>query len=283
MKSTAENKSSYDKLYLIHSDMYNRILPLLNEVDKQEINDINEKNRPFEENDETFGEKNEEQKNDDAEEINDDVIMHPHPKNEEANIDNPTIPVEEPKIDKPKISVKMVKNANGDWSIEKTPRKKMKKFACEICVNKKFTTKRSLKRHSETFHGEKHSIKETQVTPEVIRPYTSSSETGGKASFIDEPKSKNLKRKFQYNPGEFHLVRNNQAFSRDEPVIKQPRGINSKVPKRTKIKRKFDDNSGDLERRIDDDDDVIMERYPDEPVVKLPNSMKKRKFNLDEF
>ena len=70
MKSTAENKSSYDKLYLIHSDMYNRILPLLNEVDKQEINDINEKNRPFEENDETFEEKNEEQKNDYAEEIN---------------------------------------------------------------------------------------------------------------------------------------------------------------------------------------------------------------------
>ena len=60
MKNTSENKSSYDKLYLIHSDVYDRILPHLNEVDKQELNDMNEKNRPFEENDETFEEKNEE-------------------------------------------------------------------------------------------------------------------------------------------------------------------------------------------------------------------------------
>ena len=48
MKNTSENKSSYDKLYLIHSDMYDRILPYLNEVDKQELDDMNEKNQPFE-------------------------------------------------------------------------------------------------------------------------------------------------------------------------------------------------------------------------------------------
>ena len=269
MKNTSENKFSYDKLYLIHSDMYDRILPHLIEVNKQELNDMNKKNRPFEENDETSEEKNEdtEEKN----EINDgdDVITQPHPKIAEANINK----VEEPKIDKPKISVKMVKNVNGDWSIEKTPRKKMKKFACEIFVNKKFITKQSLKRHNKNFHGEIHSIKETQVTPEVIHPNTSSSETGGKPSFIEEPKSKNLKRKFKYNPGEFHLGRDDQAFSRDEPVIKQPKGVNSKVPKRTKIKRKFDDRSSDLERRVDDDDDVIMESAP---VVKLPISTKKK-------
>ena len=74
------------------------------------------KNRPFEENDQTFEEKNEEQKNDNAEEVNDDaevvdddVIMDPLPENEEVNIGSPATPVEEPKIDKPKISVKMVK------------------------------------------------------------------------------------------------------------------------------------------------------------------------------
>ena len=54
---TAENKSSFDKLYLIQPEMYHRILPYLNEVEKQELNDVNEKNRPFEENDETFEEK----------------------------------------------------------------------------------------------------------------------------------------------------------------------------------------------------------------------------------
>ena len=67
---TAENKSSFDKLYLIQPEIYVRVLPYLNEVEKQEVNDVNKKNRPFEENDkndETFEEKNEEQKNDYAE------------------------------------------------------------------------------------------------------------------------------------------------------------------------------------------------------------------------
>ena len=67
---TAENKSSFDKLYLIQPEIYDRVLPYLNEVEKQEVNDVNKKNRPFEENDkndETFEEKNEEQKNDYAE------------------------------------------------------------------------------------------------------------------------------------------------------------------------------------------------------------------------
>ena len=143
MKNIGENKSSYHKLYLIDSDMFNRVLPQLNEVDKQELNDLNEKNRSFEDNqnDETFEQKNEdtEQKNEDTEQINDaldddDAMMHPAPKDEE------------PKIDKPTISV-----------VEKTPGKKMKRFACEICVNKKFTTKKSLKRHHKTFHDKKHS------------------------------------------------------------------------------------------------------------------------------
>ena len=71
---TAENKSSFDKLFLIQPEMYD-----------------------------------------------------PHPKNEEVNIGSPDIPVEEPKVDKPKISVKMVKKSNGDWSI-----KKVKNFSCEI-------------------------------------------------------------------------------------------------------------------------------------------------------
>ena len=70
MKNTSENKSSYDKLYLIHSDMYDRILPHLIEVNKQELNGLNENNRSFEENqnDETF-----EQKNEDVEEMNEGI------------------------------------------------------------------------------------------------------------------------------------------------------------------------------------------------------------------
>ena len=159
MKNIVENKSSYHKLYLIDSDMFNRVLPHLNEVDKQELNDLNEKKRSFEDNqnDETF-----EQKNEDTEQIND--ALDPAPKDEE------------PTIDKPPISV-----------VEKTPGKKMKKFACEICVDKKFTAKQSLKRHHKTFHDKKHSIKETEVHPEVRYPNTSLPATETKASFIEEP------------------------------------------------------------------------------------------------
>ena len=67
MKKMAENKSSFHKLYLIESEMFNRILPHLNEVDKQELNDLNERNRLFEDsqNDETS-----EQKNEESEQIN---------------------------------------------------------------------------------------------------------------------------------------------------------------------------------------------------------------------
>ena len=109
MKNIGENKSSYHKLYLIDSDMFNRVLPQLNEVDKQELNDLNEKKRSFEDNqnDETFEQKNEdtEQKNEDTEQINDaldddDAMMHPAPKGEEAKIYKPTILVVEKPMQK---------------------------------------------------------------------------------------------------------------------------------------------------------------------------------------
>ena len=239
---TPANKSSYDRLYLIQPEIYNRIVPELNEIEKQELNDLNEKNSHLQEDDETLEEKNGEQKNDDAEgindnaeeindnseeindntekinddveEINDNVIMDPPPENKEE----------------PKISVKMTKKSNGKWSI--------KNFSCKICVNKTFTTNRSLQRHNNSFHVKKHSIKETQVIPEVIYPETTIPETA---------KSKNLKRKHQYNTGEFHLERDNQQFSRNEPLIKRPKGVDSTVPKRGKIKRKLNDDTNDSE------------------------------------
>ena len=291
------NKSAFDKLYLIQPEMYNRIVPRLNEVEKQELNDINEKNAPSEENrnDETF-----EQKNDDVEEMDNNVEQVKNapdltPKVEEPIIDNPTIPVVEK-------------------TPEKTFEKGVKKFPCEICVDKKFTTIQSLKRHTKTFHRKKHSIKETQVNPEVnsevvkrrkkvkfypevnpevnpevVKPFI----TGGKAPYIESdidfrrrynlPKKKTLKRKFQHNPGEFHFVRDNLAFSKDEPVIKLPKRdtVNwSKIPTRAKVKRKFSAKSQmpyasenkSSKRKFDDviDDFERDERLADEPVEKLP-------------
>ena len=57
---TAADKSSYNKLYLIQPEVYNKIKPRLNEVENQELNDLNEEGH------ETFKtfkeEKDEEQK-----------------------------------------------------------------------------------------------------------------------------------------------------------------------------------------------------------------------------
>lgn len=170
--------------------------------------------------------------NDDAEEVNDDVVMEPPTENE-----NPAIPVEERKILKP---IKMVKNPDGKWLIKKMSEKKVKNFSCQICANKKFTTKRSLERHNTTFHVKKQPIKGAELIPEVVYPKTASPET------VKAEERKNLKRKHQYDPGEFHLERDNKQFSRYEPLVKRPKGVDSKVPKRLKAKRKLTDDSNNI-------------------------------------
>ena len=239
---TAADKSQYKRLYLIQPEIYNRVLPKLNEVEKQELKDLNEKNSNFQEDEETLEEKNDngegvnegtEGVNDNVEEVTDDVIMDHPPENKE-----------EPKTDKPKISVKMVKDSNGKWSVKKTPLKKVKNFSCKICKNKSYTTRRSLKRHNNSFHVEKHSIKEAEIIPEVIYPKTASPET------VKSEERKNLKRKHQYHPGEFHLEKDNQQFSRDEPVVKRLKGVDIKVPKREKVKRKYQDDTNDFNKKF---------------------------------
>ena len=137
-----------------------------------------------------------------------------------------------------------MKNSNGKWSVKKTPLKKVKNFSCKICVNKSYTTRRSLERHNNSFHVKKHSIKEAEVIPEVIYPKTASPET------VKSEERKNLKRKHQYHPGEFHLEKDNQEFSRDEPVVKRLKGVDSKVPKREKVKRKYQNDTNDFNKKF---------------------------------
>ena len=253
---TAADKSQYEKLYLIQPEIYNRVVPKLNEVEKQELKDLNEKNSNsnFQEDEETLEEKNGnnegvnvtegnfqedeetlEEKNDNNEGINvtEDVIMDQPPEN-----------IEEPKTDKPKISVKLVKNSNGKWSVKKTPLKKVKNFSCKICVNKSYTTRRSLERHNNSFHVKKHSIKGAEVIPEVIYPKTASPET------VKSEERKTLKRKHQYHPGEFRLEKDNQEFSKDEPEVKRLKGVDSKVPKREKVKRKYQNDTNDVNKKF---------------------------------
>ena len=248
---TAADKSSYDRLYCIQEEVYNRIMPKLNDVEKEELKDLNEKNGNFQEDEEAPEEKNDDSEemnddgegindyaegiNDDAEEINDDV---------EEIMDRPPENKEEPKTDK----VRLVKKSNGKWSIKKKPLKKVKNFPCKICANKSYTTKRSLQRHNNSFHVKKHSIKETEVIPEVIYPPLPPSPSPPPPPVKSEER-KSLKRKHQYYPGEFHLEKDNQQFSRDEPVAKRPKGVESEVPKRNKVKRKYQNDTNDSKKK----------------------------------
>ena len=248
MRKTAADKSSYDRLYCIQEEVYNRIMPKLNDVEKEELKDVNEKNGNFQEDEEAPEEKNDDSEemnddgegindyaegiNDDAEEINDDV---------EEIMDRPPENKEEPKTDK----VRLVKKSNGKWSIKKKPLKKVKNFPCKICANKSYTTKRSLQRHNNSFHVKKHSIKETEVIPEVIYPPLPPSPPPS----VKSEERKSLKRKHQYYPGEFHLEKDNQQFSRDEPVAKRPKGVESEVPKRNKVKRKYQNDTNDSKKK----------------------------------
>ena len=226
MKKMVGRKSSFHKLYLIDSDMYNRILPHLNEVDKQEVNDINERNRPYDDdgNDET-GAKIEENK------VND--ISESTPSHE----NKPETTSTDPNIFK--ISTLP--------ETEKESSMKIKRFACEICVNKKFTTKQSLKRHNKTFHEKKQFIKGADIYPEVRYPELPPSPLEDypelPPSPLEEPQSNKLKRRFKENPEDHekdHPSIKVAKYGHTDPVknyseaqdIQEQKGIKRKGPKR---------------------------------------------------
>lgn len=96
--------------------MYNRIVPNLSEIEKQELNELQESNLPSGGNNEV----SEEEKIDDAEE----VIDSP-PENEEVNIHNHTTPAQEMEVNKPKTSMNLVSKSNGGLI---TKKKKSEKF-----------------------------------------------------------------------------------------------------------------------------------------------------------
>ena len=201
MKKSARTKSSFHKLYLIDAEMYNRILPSLNEVDKEELHDLNESNRPYDDlNDENPGETTEEP--------------------QQVNTDSDVTPPD----------VKNTDKSPPPTITEKTSEMKTKKFGCEICVNKKFTTKQSLKRHHKTFHEKKQSIKEAVRSSPIEEETTS----------IKEPHSNTLKRKFQDD---------SEDFSKDQPALKLAKYTDSpniQNPHSKTIKRKFQDDSEDF-------------------------------------
>ena len=92
MKKTYPSKSSFQKLYLIEEEMYNRIIPKLNEVDKQELNYLNESNKSYHDsNDDDDDDDNDNDDNDTRKENNNDDTRKQ--KNELTNpVNNQPLP-----------------------------------------------------------------------------------------------------------------------------------------------------------------------------------------------
>ena len=144
-------KSSFHKLYLIEPALYEKMLPLLNDVEKQEIIDLNEEHKDglVEE----FGENT--TNNDDAEPPQEEIVASgedPAP----ASGEDPAPPMKstsETPIAQEQDSqnVQTTTQTEATVAAPSVRKKNPKRFPCDSC-HKAFTTKFSLKRHFKTFH-----------------------------------------------------------------------------------------------------------------------------------
>jgi hypothetical protein len=122
-------KGSFSKLYLIEMDKYQKCLSVLSRLERDETQSLNEKHSTSDELDTNQS----------------DVYVN------DQNDDNiPDTTLSEGK----QIQSKEFSKATPIMSSKSADSKQMKpkKFACNVCINKKFTTKHSLKRHHKTFH-----------------------------------------------------------------------------------------------------------------------------------
>ena len=122
-------KGSFSKLYLIEMDKYQKCLSVLSRLERDETQSLNEKHSTSDELDTNQR----------------DVYANDQ---DDAIIPNTTL------SEGKKNQSKEFSTATPVMSSKSADSKQMKpkKFACNVCINKKFTTKHSLKRHHKTFH-----------------------------------------------------------------------------------------------------------------------------------
>ena len=246
------SKSSFHKLYLIEKEMYDRLLPHMNEVDKQEINDLNAEHRP--EYEDTFAALEEEatrekekeldisdneEQNDDSNEISTKIsyevpreTVQEETRESLSKASQPSIEeeklqslIEEEKLQPP---IEEEKFTSGKEQNIKRP----KKYACNICVNKKFTTRSSLNRHHKAFHIVQ-PLNKTVVVE--TKPKDHASNAGPSPKYTISKHSTPVKR--QREEDEFSTHSNEKSAHNDNLEYKlentlERRGLKRKGPKR---------------------------------------------------
>ena len=143
-------KTTFRKLYLIEPELYNRILPLLNEIDKNELIQLNQEHLEDEMGVEDETSANVDENKTESQEGNQKMT------NEYTQTgvlqENQTMRniISEPSSQH-SSNEKPLENSNHLKLGRSNKQKKPKKFLCQKCT-KSFTTKFSLKRHNKTFH-----------------------------------------------------------------------------------------------------------------------------------
>ena len=130
-------KTTFRKLYLIEPELYNRILPLLNEIDKNELIQLNQEHLEDE-----MGVEDETSANVDENKTESQTGVLQENQTMRSSISEPS---------SQHSSKEPLENSNHLKLGRSNKQKKPKKFLCQKCT-KSFTTKFSLKRHNKTFH-----------------------------------------------------------------------------------------------------------------------------------
>lgn len=143
-------KQTFHKLYLIEPELYNRMLPLLNEIDKNELIQLNQEHLEEEISIPDSSYPNVDKDNTESQ------LGNQKTSNEFTQTRNPKENQSRGNIISEPTSESLAKDQldNNNYGRLKTSnkQKKLKKFQCPKCI-KSFTTKFSLKRHNKTFHA----------------------------------------------------------------------------------------------------------------------------------
>lgn len=162
-------KSSFHKLYMIEEETYHKILPFLNEMDRQELLNLNEEYK--DENRIDTQESNKDPLNlnlDEKFKTSTNQLTQNSINSFDKKISTLEPNISMPSTAKPKSSNSRTEQLKQSF-LPKKP-KKPKKYQCEFC-NKGFTTKFSLKRHKNTFHSPtEHEDPRNTIHQEIKRP-----------------------------------------------------------------------------------------------------------------
>ena len=126
-------KTNYEKLFLIDPEIYHKMLPLMGEVEKRDTSSLNEQNDEAQE----VGNESEKVGNENESEDSPKEVVD----NADTSSDIPISSVDQP--DKIDLQSTIVPNVNPENTsvLPKKRNQNPKRYFCEICVDKGFTTR----------------------------------------------------------------------------------------------------------------------------------------------